>query len=518
MAEQTINKDAELQLPKNKVTVEDLGPCARKLIIEIPAESVEMTLTSSIEGLIADAELPGFRKGRAPRRLVERKFAPAIRKDTKNRLISAAFQQAVQDHNLKVVGDPIADESLVQAEIEAGKPLSFEVQIEVMPTFDLPGMEGIEVKRPNLEVTDEMLDKEVHRLQLNEGALESKDSPGPGDYLTGHAVMTDADGKEQLNIVDAVVQIPAKDGNGGGMILGVVVSDFAKQLGKPKIGQTVKITTTGPENHENEALRNTDLTITFDVKRADEIVPASIDEVASRYGLENGQAVRDAVKTQIAQRLGVEQSALMRQQVAKYLVENTQMELPKRLTTNQAQRSLDRARMEMMHRGMDAQRVEEQVAQLRSTSAGRAVAELKLYFILDRIAELAGVKVTEADLNNRIAQIAVSRGERPERLRQEIIQRNQVGVIAQQIREHRAMDQILSKAKIEDVSVEAFNKLFGPSGPEAAEHTDDEGGSKPKKKAGAKKDDDTSNSDEAKSDGPKSDKPKASKPKKKSDE
>ncbi|MBX3386675.1 MAG: trigger factor [Phycisphaeraceae bacterium] len=511
MAQQT----AEETLPKNKVTIEDLGPCARKLSIEIPAEAVDQTLGASIEGLIADAELPGFRKGRAPRRLIERKFAPAIRKEAKNRLIGTAFQRAIDENGLKVVGDPIADENLVKAEVEPGKPLAFEVQVEVMPSFELPAMDGIDVKRPKLEATDDMVVREVSRLQLNEGALKSKEKPEAGDYLTGHAVMTDDAGKQHLDIMDAVVQIPTKDGDGKGMILGVQVEDFAKQLGTPKIGQTVTIKTIGPENHENEELRGAKLTISFEVKRSDEIVPASIDELVSRYGLESEQALRDAVRTQIAQRLGVEQSALMRQQIAKYLVENTKMELPQRLTANQAQRNLDRARLELMHRGLDAQKVEERIAQLRSSSAGRAVAELQLYFILDRVAELAGVKVTEADINNRIAQLAFSRGERPERLRQEIIQRNQVGLIFQQVREHRAMDQILSKAKIEDVTVEAFNKMFGPGGPEASEAGGGESAAKsaPKKKTAAKKDE-----DDAPAPAAKADKPKTTRSKKKSDE
>lgn len=511
MAEQTIDKTADESLPKNKVTIEDLGPCARKISIEIPAEAVDMTLGSSIEGLIADAELPGFRRGRAPRRLIERKFAPAIRKEAKNRLIGTAFQRAIDENKLKVVGDPIADENLVKAEVEPGKPLAFEVQVEVMPTFDLPAMDGIDIKRPKLEATDDMVVKEISRLQLNEGSLKSKEKPEAGDYLTGHAVMTDDAGKKHLDIVDAVIQVPTKDGDGKGMILGVLVDDFAKQLGAPKIGQSVTIKTVGPENHENEELRGKKLTITFEVKRADEIVPASVDEIATRYGLESETALRDAVRTQIGQRLAVEQAALMRQQVAKFLVENTTMELPQRLTANQAQRNLDRARMELMHRGLDPQKVEERIAQLRSSSAGRAVAELKLYFILDRVADLAGVKVTEADMNNRIAQIAFSRGERPERLRQEIIQRNQAGLIFTQIREHRAMDHILSKAKVEDVSVEEFNKLFGPGGPEAAEQTGDAKPA-PKKKTAAKKDDDDAPAEA------KAEKPKAARSKKKSDE
>jgi FKBP-type peptidyl-prolyl cis-trans isomerase (trigger factor) len=317
-----------------------------------------------------------------------------------------------------------------------------------------------------------MVNKEVDRLLLNEGSLKEKEKPEAGDYLTGHAVMKDQDDTKHLDIADAVIQIPDADNKDGkGMILGVLVDDFAKQLGKPKIGDTVTVKTTGPENHETEAIRGKKLTITFEVKRADEIIPAA------NYGLSSADEVRSAIRQRIEQRLQVEQSSLMRQQVAKYLLDHTTMELPKRVTASQAQRNLDRARFDLMHRGWDQQTIEEHMAELRSASSDAAVRETKLFFILDRAAEEFGIQVNDNEINGRIAQMAFSRGERPERLRQEIIQRGQVPTLFLQIREQKTMDTILAKAKVEEISVEEFNKLMGSEKVESASKTP------PKKKA-----------------------------------
>lgn len=451
---------------KNKVSIEDLGPCSKKVKIEIPAETVSAQLGSSIDTLVTEAELPGFRKGRAPRRLVEKRFGEGIRKEAKNALIGTAFREAVDEHKLRVIGDPVGNEDLVKADVEAGKPLSFEIEVEVVPTFEMPALEDLDVKKPTMAVTDEMVSTEVDRLLLNEGSLKEKTSPDAGDYLTGHAVMKDSDDVKHLDIHDAVVQIPKKDNaDGKGMILGVMVDDFAKQLGKPKVGETVTIKTTGPENHETETIRGKKLVITFEVKRADEIIPADAKEIAERYGMSSEADLNNAIRQRIEQRLHVEQASLMRQQVAKYLLDSVKMELPKRVTAMQAQRNLDRSRFDLMHRGWDQQKIEEHMAELRSTSADAAVRETKLFFILDKAAEDLKVEVNDAEMNARIAQMAFSRGERPERLRQEIIQRNQVQPLFLQIREQKTMDQIIAKAKISDVSVEEFNKLMGADKP-----------------------------------------------------
>jgi trigger factor len=470
---------------KHNVTITDVGPCLKKLAIEIPAEEVANQIGTSLDTIMTETELPGFRKGRAPRRLVERRFGSTIRREAKNQLVAQAYTQAIEEHKLKVIGDA-SSEMLAKLEIEDGKPLAFEVEVEVMPEFELPNLEGIEVKKPVLEVTEEMVSKELERLLLNEGRLESREKPEAGHYLTGHAVMVDQDGKTHYDIQDAVIQIPTADKAGKGMILGVMVEDFGQQLGTPKIGQKVTVKTTGPENHENEAIRGKSLTITFEVKKADEIIPATAEEAAQRYGMASEAELREAIKERITQRLQIEQISLMRQQIAKYLVDSTKMELPARATAAQAARNLERRRMEMLYRGADAQRIEESMAELRNASNEVAVRELKLFFVLNQAAEKLGVKVSDAEMNARIAQIAASRGERPERLRQEIINRNQGGMVFQQVREHKTMDMILAKAKVTEVSVEDFNAAMKASGGETAEGEGGGSGSGDEKKTKAK--------------------------------
>jgi len=431
------------------VSVEDSGPSRKKLKIDVPAEAVEEKISGSLDMVQGEAELPGFRRGRAPRRLIEKKFGSTVLGEAKKQIVAMAYQQAVEQEDLKVIGQPTS-ETLEQVEVKRGEPVSFEVEVEVQPEFEMPNLDGIEVKRPPAEVTEEQIDGEVEKLCVNEGDLEERESPEPGDYVTGRGIMTGPEGEEFYNIDGAVVRVPPPEDEGKGMILGVVVDDFGDQFGLPKPGETATIRTTGPENHEREELRGKELTIAFEVSRVDRIIPAKVEDILAKFGMEEESQLREAIRGRLNQRAMINQQSAMRSQVAKHLLDSTEMELPQRLTANQAARTMQRQRMELLYRGVDEQEVEHRMAELRAYSAERAQRELKLFFILNRAAEELGVGVDESEINGRIAQMAMERGQRPEELRRELINQNQVGAVAQQIREHKTMDAILAKANIEE--------------------------------------------------------------------
>lgn len=444
---------------ENVVKVSDAGPSRKKLHIEIPAETVTQKLRTALETLAGEAALPGFRKGHVPRALVEKRFGTAVRKEAKQELVSAAYGKALEDLKLQVLGEPVG-EKLAEQELEEGKAFAFELEVEVLPEFALPTLDGVSVLRPMLEVTDEMVNEEIRKIQINEGSLESRESAEPGDYVTGHAVMTGQDGTEYYNLKGAVVQSPTPDKKGKGMILGIIVEDFAKQLGSPKPGDTITVKAKGPEQHEIEGLRNADVTITFKAERVDRITPAPMATVLNLFGLDEEGKLKELVRSRMQQRVEIQQVSAMRQQVAKHLIDATKMELPPRLTAQQAARALQRQRLDLMYRGMEAPQIEERMAELRAVSGAAAARELKLTFILHKAAESLGVTVTEGEMNGQIAAMAMQRNTRPEKLRQELIQSNQVGGVFQQIRDHKTLDAIVQRGTIKDVSAEEFDKAM----------------------------------------------------------
>jgi trigger factor len=450
---------AQATLAENTVTISDVGPSRKKITIEIPVETVASKLADSLDTLSVEAVVPGFRKGHAPKRLLEKRFGSTLRKEAKSQMLAEAYTKAVEDHKLEVISEP-SSESLERVEIEDGKPLVFEVEVEVLPEFALPELKGIKVYKPLIEVADESVDKELERLCVTEGTLEEREVCEAGDYLTGRARMELPDGTEFYNINGAVVQAPGADKAGRGMILGIMVEDFATQLGLPRAGDEVSITAKGPQNHEIERLRDAELKMSFTVERIDRIVPAEAATIALGFGFTGVDALKEEIRRRLQGRVAGEQQSMMRNQVARSLVDATPMELPEKMTEHQTERGLHRRRMDLMYRGIEPQHIEEQISDLRNASHEVAVREMKLYFILHRAAEQLKIQVTEADVNARIAQMAAQRNERPEKLRQEMIHHDQIGNVFQQVREHKALDAILASAEVEEISQDEFEKKF----------------------------------------------------------
>lgn len=440
-----------------KVSIHDAGPCLKKISIEIPSSLVDGMIDESYATVAHEAALPGFRRGRAPKRLIEKRFGGYVRDQARGRLISQAYQDAVESHNLKVLSQPPAS-AFEHVQVEAGKPLKVDLEVEVMPEFDLPALKGIQVLKPDATLPEGLVDSEIKKICVNEGTLEDRDTPEPGDYLMGKGIMTDSSGTEHYNIDGAVVQIPAADSDGSGMILGVLVADFAKQIGLPKPGDTVTVKVKGPENHEVEAIRGKDLSVSYAVANVYKIIPAPLADIVAKFGLTGEEQLREMVTARLKQRAEVQQQVVMRQQIVKHLADSAKFDLPARMTSQQAARNLERRRMELMYRGVDPREIETHMAELRAASADSAVRELKQFFIINKAAEQLEVKVEEQELNAAIYRIALEQGQSPEAVRDALIKNGQVQTLFMQVREHKTLDAILADAQIEEVSGEEFNK------------------------------------------------------------
>ncbi len=442
----------------NTITVEEAGPCRKRISVEIPADTVDNQMEVAFGAVAEQVSIPGFRKGHAPRRLVEKRYASYVTDETRSRLVSQAYEQAVRDNDLKVLGQPPA-EVFESIEVESGKPVNFEVEVEVMPEFELPELKGIKVLKPDATLPDGVVDEEIKKISINEGSLDEREDSDRGDYVTGNAVMTDSDGTEHYNIEGAVVQIPEEGDEG--MILGVIVPDFFKQIGTPKVGDKVTVKLKGPENHEVEALRGKDLTVEYETTKVYRIVPAVISDLVAKYGFNDEEQLKEMVTNQLQQRAEVQQQSVMRQQIVKHLSDAVEFDLPEGLTSQQAARNLQRRRMDLMYRGVDPSEIEQKMAELRGASTESARNELKQFFILNKAAEELDVQIQNEEINARIVQMAMQQNKRPEQVVEELQKSGQAQTLMQQVREHKTIDQILSDAEVEEVSADEFNKKMG---------------------------------------------------------
>src|SRR4030042_509156 len=158
---------------KNTVKIEESGPCKKKVIIEVPEETVKKTTDEQYETLRKEALVPGFRKGRVPRRLLEKRFGKETTEQIKLKLLAEASDSALKDSKLNVLRDPDID--FEKVELPAAGPLKFDFEVEVRPEFDLPRLDGIPVEKQKLKVTDEQMDAEIEQLQKWSGIWTPRD-------------------------------------------------------------------------------------------------------------------------------------------------------------------------------------------------------------------------------------------------------------------------------------------------------------------------------------------------------
>ena len=431
------------------VTIEEAGPATKKVSVEIPEDRIKTEMTKQLKDLRKEAALPGFRVGHAPIKLIEKRFGNDIKEQVRRTLISESYEQAVTKNDLKVLGEPQFDISANIGLPETG-PLNFSFEIEVLPEINLPSLTGIPVKKPKIEIKDENVEQAMNNLREQQGTLIPIEDRGveAKDYITAD-VHLKMNGNVVAHQHDAqLVARPARIG-------GIEIPDFETQIAGAKAGETRTFNVTAPTNHQNEAIRGQAIQMEVavkDIKKLElaEITPEFLDDL----GFVSEQEIRDALREQMEERITYDVAQAQREQVSKYLLENTTLELPTKLSMKQVDRVVQRKAIDLLMRGIPREQVEAQLDQLRYGAEEEAGKELKLFFILQKIAADQENDVDEAELNGRIALLAAQRGERPEKVKQEMAKDGSLTSLYIQMREQKALDQILQSAAIEEVDVQ----------------------------------------------------------------
>ena len=439
------------------VTVSDSGPARKSVSVDIPESRVLAKIEERFDSLQNEAAVPGFRVGRAPLKLLEKRFGQAVRDEVKGQLISESYQAAIESEKLDVIGEPdVKDYDKIELPDSGGMSFSFEV--EVAPQFELPELEGLELQKPKLEVTDESVTEELTKLQQRFGRMSEvpEEAVAADDYVTADVRVlkgTDAadDAEEILHQPGTYVWVAGESRQFKGHVAGIVVDDLGRQLAGKKVGDVLRINLTGPGGHEDDRIKDQPLTIVLRVDMIQRVQPAKLEELAEMNGMESAEDVTKYVREMLEKQRDREQQSTLREQVCDYLVENIEMDLPEGLSSRQTSRVLQRQAMDLAYRGVPQDEIEQRIAELRAGSAQQAQRGLKLFFILDKVGEKLGIEVSENEVNAQIAALAMQQNRRPEKLRQDMMRSGQVEQLFHQVLEQKALDQIISKATVIEV-------------------------------------------------------------------
>jgi trigger factor len=460
------------------VQIEDVGPALKRVTITIPREAISEKIEESIGTLAQEASLPGFRRGKAPRRLLERRFGHSVRDETKNRLIADAYAKAIEDHGIKPVSEPEPTEPPEKLKLEEGKPLSFAVDVEVVPEFEVPSLEGIEIKKPQLEITDEHIEDRIKRQQQRLGELIRIDGDfRGGDRMLGHFTLTGEKQEEPLAEGDnALIVYPSPEDGGRGPVLGLMIDDLAVVLKGKRVGDTITVQAVGPESHEREEIRGAKLSVDYRITAAERTEPASVEQLVETFGLQNEDNLREQMRLALQHQRDQEQSTAMREQVYDHLLKTVDMELPEKLSATQAGRALEGRRVELLDRGMPLEEVEKKLAEIRADSEARSRDRLKLFFIMWRLGDDFKTTVSEQEVNGRVAAMAIQHGQRPDQLRAELARTGRLSEVGRMLRDEKTADRVIAKAEVQEITAEEWNRIISGKGETAA------GATKKKKK------------------------------------
>ena len=481
-AAETEAEATEDKLPKNEVTVEDAGTLRKKLTVAVARERIDAKFDEMFGELGRSAQVPGFRIGRAPRRLIEKRFGKEVADDVRNALVGEALRTAVDDEGLKILGEP--DIKLDEITLPEKGEMTFSFEVEVAPDFELPDYKGIEVKRSTIEITDEHVERGLRTMLAPQGKLKPVDAPAEeGDIIEADVRITG----EGIDQASSNVELRVAPGQ----IEGIPIEDLPEAVKGKKAGQSCSLKTKVPAGHPNEQWREKDVEIAIEIKDVKRLeLPELTDQFAVGAGYASADELRGLARRSMEARLEAEKQQALHAQVCKFLLDNTKFDLPEGVSTRHTQRVLDRRFAELLLRGVGREEIERNLQRLQSEAAEQAAGDLKLSFILAKVAEAEGLEVDEGQVNARVAQIARQQKRRPERIRTELANEGRLEQLAASMLEEKVIDKVLESARIVEVGEDEKPaakdkpaKAKGKPRPKAAA----KGGSSKKGKSGGKK-------------------------------
>jgi trigger factor len=330
------------------------------------------------------------------------------------------------------------------------------VEVEIAPEFELPNIEKIAVKRPILEANEDRLNLAVDNLRKYFGHWHDKTEPSAeGDTLVADVKVTTGDGT--VIAEQPAVSFPVKEGN----ILGMEFKDLGEKLTGKKTGDEVTLENTIPQEHPDPNLRGKAAKITLAVKGVKhQDLPEVNKEFAEMLGFDSVDALKVDLKERLVVQLEQETKGAMAQQVYRYLLSNTNLDLPAKLSQRQMGTILRRRATELMQKGVPEAEIVQQIDQLRISSAQQAAVDLRLFFIMGKLADQFGIDVTQEEVNARISEIAAQYGRRPEKLRSQMSASGQLEQLFLQIRDGKVVDRLVEMGEVSEIDEKTLAEEF----------------------------------------------------------
>lgn len=400
-------------------SVEEISATKKRLKIEIPAHIVEEEIQKALKEIQKKAKIPGFRPGKAPISIIEKKFGKDAESEVLEKLVSSSYDSAVKEAKLKPVLPPMAEDAI---DIKRNEPLSFELIVETRPEIKELNYENIEIEEVSTEVTDEEVEEVLQRLSKERGFYEPIEEPIQNEDLVVMDYKTDID-KEAKDFVYKVGAGPFPE-------------DFSKGLIGRSKNESFAITVDFPEDSVADfAGKRVSFEVTIkDIKRRRDI---PFEELPKELGFESIEELRKHVRESLENAKKEQAEQRYKVEILKKLLEAYDFELPEGLVELEIRRISE----EYERLGLD-------ITQNMDKIHENARRNVKSYLLIETIGEKEGVTVSDEDLKSEIINIARRYNIPPQNVLQYYISRDgSLEALRNSVFEKKVFDILLNRAK-----------------------------------------------------------------------
>ena len=405
--------------------------CTRELVLDIPAEEVSKSFRSVVRNYQKYAKLPGFRPGKVPESVVRHRFASEIRKDVIDGLLPERFNKGVQELGVKPVGQP----QVTELTVDDGQPLHVKAVFEYLPEFSIEGYQGVVVEKPSVEVTDEEFQHELEQLRDSRATVEPVEEDRAlvdGDWAQISYTGKMADDPEAAPITgeDTLVEIGGKD----------TVEAFNAVLRGAKPGQELKAEVIYPADYPDAKLQGKTVEYEVTVKGIKKrTVPELNDDFARELGqYESLSELENRVREHMTNRKRRSVEGETKDRLFAAMLERFQFPVPESLVQEQVDARLERGLRALAAQGMNPEQMRQMdFSRLRVAQRDSAVAEVRTFILLDRIAEAEGISVGDEELDHELQLAALQTREPIDTLRQRLTDDGGLARIREQLRREK---------------------------------------------------------------------------------
>jgi len=432
------------------VTIEDAAPCRKKLRVEIAAERVAGTRAEIVQEFRKAASIPGFRPGKAPEPMVEKRYAGEIDTELRKRLIPESYREVLHEQHLHAVGYP----QIENVEYKPGLPLVYSVTIDTAPEFALPDYKGIPVKKMAITVAPEDVDKALDTLRDQQAdfvAVEGR-AVRSGDFAVVNYTGI-VDGKP---IGELVAEAKGLGENKGFWLLissESFLPGFCDQLIGAAAGEKRQVFVDFPKDFPQPPLAGKKATFFVDVVALKEKkLPELNDEFAKKLGAKDLAQLKEDVLHDLESNVEQRLDSDLRRQVIEYLLARVECELPESLVQAETRSIVYDVVRENSLRGATKEQLETKKNEIFGFATQSAKDRLRTSFILDAIATAEKIKVEKAEVDERVARLAQRSRTTPARLKVQLSEKGGLDEIEEQILVSKTLDFLVDNAKVEAVT------------------------------------------------------------------